>query len=377
MAIRSRLFSHSARLNENSALLSSKNYVIVLLDIHSDDQCLRETLKRIPNCDYNRAITVNHCLDLVKSDVMKDALLILIISKRFVSFVQQSLLRTLPKPSYIYLFDEVRYTDDVWSDQRYRGSFGCVQLLNDKIKLDIDAMRHRRDVLSSGFEFVTENSAEFLWNRFLVNILHHLKNTDTAKREIVHLMRLHSQENEHQLRSIDRFVTEYRADQVIRWYTEDNSVHFLLNRSLRDGDINEIFSWRVIIQDLHEQLRTLRSTQHENGSLTVYRGQQMDIDRLNGLRQSIGKLICMDSFVSTTRNREIALIFAGSECRDDPSRQPILFTIFIASNITEYYRCSCKSPQIFFPMKKNTYFSCDRCSAYKKFVSSMVFGMLT
>ena len=333
MASRSRLFSSNAPFGEETSIFSQQNYVIALLNIYSDDQYLRETLERIPDCVYTRAITIHECLNLLRNDELKNALLILIISKRFANFVQQKLPRVLRMRTYIYLFGDVHDDDHGVNDERYRGSFDSVQSLVDKITLDMGTGREKKEIISGGFEFVTENNAEFLWCRFFINVLHHLQNTDVAQREMVYSIRLHCGQGVRSTSFIDVFQREYCANHAINWYTCLGALYPALNRSLCHGDINEIFSLRVAIRSLHEQLRESSSVQSYNGSLVVYRGQCLHIDHINSLSQAIGKLICMNSFVSTNRSSELVMMFAGDPS-DDPSRTPTFFTISIDSSKT-------------------------------------------
>jgi hypothetical protein len=159
-------------------------------------------------------------------------------------------------------------------------------------------------------------------------------NTDLAKHEMPHWMRLHYCRDERHLSLIDQFEREYCADQVIYSYTREEIFYHVLNSGLRKGELNEIFSCRVAIHDLHEQLRELSSKQNHDGSIVVYRGQRLHIDHIHTLAQSIGKLICMNSFVSTSTNRDAALMFTGSP-GSDSSLPSILFTISIDSSSTE------------------------------------------
>ena len=334
MATRSRLFSLNTPSRVDSRISSQQNYIIALLDNYSYDQYLRETLERIPDCVYTRAITTHDCLDLLRNDEMRNALLILIISKRYADFVQQKLPTVLRMRTYIYLFGDVHDSDRGVNDEQYRGSFDSVQPLVDKIKVDIAMARKENEVTASGFDLITENSTEFLWYRFFINVLHHLENTNAGQREMTQSMRARAGQGEHLMSFINEFERDYRADRVVYWYTCGGTFYAALNRSLRQGDINEIFSFRVAIRDLHEQLRKLSSHQDDvYGSIVVYRGQWLHIDQINSLAQCIGKLICMNSFISSSRARDLAMMFAEN-LSDTLPLVSTLFTILIDSRNT-------------------------------------------
>jgi hypothetical protein len=150
------------------------------------------------------------------------------------------------------------------------------------------------------------------------------------------LVRNNYQESQYKHHMVNEFEHEYRIDTVIRWYTRDIFYGFF-NKTLRSDDINKIFSWRVCIQDLDRSLRQLREEQVYFTQMSLFRGQDLHMNDLNKLKENVGKLVTMTSFLSTSADRNVAAVFADSG-HDDPMLSGVLFTINVdSSNIGIVY----------------------------------------
>ncbi|CAF1477232.1 unnamed protein product, partial [Rotaria sordida] len=113
-----------------------------------------------------------------------------------------------------------------------------------------------------------------------------------------------------QLAKINEFDEKYCADDAILWYTKDTFLYRELNKAIRTPDFDVSFAFRFYIRDVYQQLKMLYEEQafflH---TMTVYRGQQMqprEVERL-----TIGKLISVDSFFSTSTDQRVAIVYAG------------------------------------------------------------------
>ncbi|CAF4196021.1 unnamed protein product, partial [Adineta steineri] len=331
MVTRPHLFARTYDVNHNFDHISSpKKSIILLLDTFSDDLHLRLKLDHLSNCHYFQAYTTDHCLDLINKDYIKDSLMLLIISTPFVDFVFDTLLEIMPQLSYIYLFNTTPYNQNSVRDLRLRGIFDTVQLLTEQIRQDIENFEYST-YKSADIQYILGDSAVFFWYRFFFNILDHLKHTDIAKHEMISRVRAIYEDNMCRLAEIGLFENAYYSDDVISWYTKDSFFDLHLNRALRSHDINEIFLWRFYISDLDRKLRELRSKQMDSQSKCVFRGQRLYTYNLRKLATSVGKLISMTSFLSTTSDYHLAKIFAGNTPVDSPV-QSVVYNIFIESN---------------------------------------------
>ena len=85
----------------------------------------------------------------------------------------------------------------------------------------------------------------------------------------------------------------------------------MLNKALRVENIDILILFRFFIRDIHQQLAQLQNIQSSE-SIRVYRGQLMSNDEVAVLKNSIGELVGMNSFLSTSTSRDNALFLINS-----------------------------------------------------------------
>src|SRR5205085_5803120 len=117
----------------------------------------------------------------------------------------------------------------------------------------------------------------------------------------------------------DDFSQTYDASDALRWYSSDSFTYRLLNKAIRTEDIDLLFACRFFIVDLHRQLESLHKPYMELihscdlDEFIVYRGQQMTLEDFAKLKANVGKLISINSFLSASTDRQVALIYAGDK----------------------------------------------------------------
>jgi hypothetical protein len=146
-----------------------------------------------------------------------------------------------------------------------------------------------------------------------------------------------------QLNKIKDFVTNYKPENAIQWYTKDTFIYRLLNRALRQHNIELLFLFGFIIKDIQKQLKKEHETfkLEHNSIVKVYRGQMMSLKEIKQLRdeRSVAWLV-NNSFFSTTFDRDIALIFLnGTAPQSDDELQSVLFEIEVNTQIKSRPYC--------------------------------------
>ncbi|UJR06970.1 hypothetical protein I4U23_011258 [Adineta vaga] len=130
------------------------------------------------------------------------------------------------------------------------------------------------------------------------------------------------------LRIVDEFDQTYIPNRAIYWYTRNGFLYTLVNQALRQQNIEALLLLHFFIRDLDLQLLAA-SEQVENINWeqldNLYRGQRMSIDEIEDLKVSYQQGF-FQSFLSTTKNIEVARMFSGSGAieKDEPV-QPVLF----------------------------------------------------
>lgn len=114
---------------------------------------------------------------------------------------------------------------------------------------------------------------------------------------------------------ITRFENEYKPELAVWWYTYPSFIYSFLNYALRTMEADSIINMGFFIRDLHRQIEQLYQTQvnsYHGQSFTVYRGQGLSTNDYEKLRKTTGGLISFNNFLSTSRDREVSLIYAAT-----------------------------------------------------------------
>ncbi|CAF3562162.1 unnamed protein product [Rotaria socialis] len=228
---------------------------------------------------------------------------------------------------YIYCFNKEANLE--WSR-----SFSKVKAVCNKLDELIDVIRvdqkHRsRNEESLGIDILdrssTELNGDFLHSQLLIDVLIRMKPSEQDQNELIELLKTEYKGNEAELRRVHEFASKYASNCAIWWYTRDSFVYRLLNKALRVRNVEMIFLMRNIIRDVYEQLRVNQCEKR----VIVYRGQMISGNEMKKLRASIGNIISLNSFLSTSLNRKIAERFVGQSigsCSSD-DRVGVIFEI--------------------------------------------------
>jgi tetratricopeptide (TPR) repeat protein len=141
-------------------------------------------------------------------------------------------------------------------------------------------------------------NGQFVFSQVLFDCLLRLKYNQTDKAELISCCKSEHDGNRMELKNLSEFEKDYTPGKALRWYTKDTFFYKSLNAALRKQNIHMIFLFREFISDIQRQLQKYQSDK----VLKVYRGQMMSSEEVERLKQSIGKLISINSFFSTSTN---------------------------------------------------------------------------
>lgn len=173
------------------------------------------------------------------------------------------------------------------------------------------------------FRDLSEANTAFLRFQLLADIILRLDHNDFAKNEMLEICKEKFVSNPNELTKIEIFEKTYMPKNAITWYTKDCFLYRLLNESLQSENIDLIVKLRYFIHDLHNQLTELHSNYlryllPNQLILKLYRGLRMTLNDLEKFRQNEDNLVSTNSFLSTTRDYQAALFFAGEGKIEDP-----------------------------------------------------------
>jgi tetratricopeptide (TPR) repeat protein len=165
----------------------------------------------------------------------------------------------------------------------------------------------------------------------LIEVLLKKKPSENGKQVFSEQCRHYYADNPTTLNMIDEFHQTYESQKAVWWYTRNTFLYFLLNKSLRQQNIEMIMSLHFFLYDLHHQLSvTYEGTNPRTTIEKYYRGQIMTLAEIRTLQErgtAYGS-ITLNSFLSTTKDYQMALVFAGSGSYDrDNELQSVIFII--------------------------------------------------
>ncbi len=186
----------------------------------------------------------------------------------------------------------------------------------------------------------SEINGHFIHSQLLIDCLIRMKSDSTDKVELISLCKKEYEGNIEELKILKEFEEGYSPIYALWWYTRQSFLYRLLNKALRMQNIDLLYLFRFFIRDMERQLENSKCT----SPIRVYRGQLMSKDEVEILKNSTGEFISINSFLSTSLDRNLALSFiTSSDDSNDLERvffeinaDPQLENIKPFSNITSY-----------------------------------------
>ncbi|CAM2727274.1 unnamed protein product [Rotaria socialis] len=185
-----------------------------------------------------------------------------------------------------------------------------------------------------GNQELNQISRSFMYSQLLKEILLEMNYGEQSIKVLAEFCRESFSKNEEQLRFIGEFEQDYRKYTPIWWYTREGFTYQMLNRSLRTNEIDIIGAMGFFLKDIHHQIKDEYLKRINRKALfIVYRGQGLMNDEFNNMRSNIGGLFSFNSFLSTSVDRNVAMIFAKKRA-NQPNKIPILFELQVDPTLT-------------------------------------------
>ncbi len=172
----------------------------------------------------------------------------------------------------------------------------------------------------------------FMYTQILKDILLTIKFEQNHIQEFIEHCREQFIDNEEELVNVKELERKYHKETPVWWYTCESFLYPMLNTALRLMDVDVMIKMGFFITDLHCQIKELHTEQFgdhtSSTTLTVYRGQGMSKKDFEQMTKTMGGLIAFNSFLSTSRVRQISLNFARNAL-SNPDLVGILFVMTI------------------------------------------------
>ena len=133
----------------------------------------------------------------------------------------------------------------------------------------------------------TENA--MTWWREFITCLMHLPYPENYRERLIVELKDYYKGKRNELKDLEEFERTYQASNALRWYTRDAFLYRLLNRALRQHNIELMFLFGFYVKDIYQQLKQeyqqFKVSHFESEAIYVYRGQSMAKDEIEFLNQ--------------------------------------------------------------------------------------------
>ncbi|CAF5103751.1 unnamed protein product, partial [Rotaria sp. Silwood1] len=171
--------------------------------------------------------------------------------------------------------------------------------------------------------------ALFMYTQLLKEALLEIEDDDKKSiKDLVDYCREQDDISEDQIKLVER---EYRHHTPIWWYTAETFIYSMLNRGLREMDVDIILKMGFFIRHLHQHITELHHEQ--KGSMPtnfqVFRGQGFSMEDFEKMKKTKGGLMSFNNFLSTSRNRQISFNNFARPAASNTNSVGILFVMTI------------------------------------------------
>ena len=163
---------------------------------------------------------------------------------------------------------------------------------------------------------------QFIYSQLLIDLLLRLKPSANDRTKFLAHCKEQYREIDHELRFIEQFQNEYSSTDALDWYMKDSFLYRVLTRILRLENLDHLFFSRFLLQDLSQAMGKNKC----RSNIRAYRCQRLTKDEIRFLGNSVGCLLSINSFLSTSIHRDLVLVFLKQAASTDDLER-VLFEI--------------------------------------------------
>mgnify|MGYP002384916489 FL=1 len=261
---------------------------------------------------------VDECVDFIND--VKDNRIILIIGPSTGAKVLRRVL-DVSQIQVVFLVCSNHTMRPIWATEC--GPIRCITVNSTSVyqQIEIFIANHTVgiDILDSSIISTNQNKfdARFVYCQILKYVLTGMIYSNDDTNDMIEFFRNKFKHQPITLKSIEEFGKHYEPNKAIWFYTNYIFLYKTVNSALRTFDIRALYAMRVFLKDLHLQIARLHVTTQIIAVLKLYRGVVMPTTDFEKIKDKTGKLLSFNDFLSTSKNQDVALMFASSSLLDE------------------------------------------------------------
>ncbi|CAF4953134.1 unnamed protein product, partial [Rotaria socialis] len=322
----------------------TQNYLLIWVDQNIDENTkdCRDTLAQLRAVvnEVNVCTTPERCVEFLNE--MDDRRAFVISS----GALGKSLLHDIhgmPKVNAIYIFCGSKALHEAWAKDwpKIRGVFTSIKPICESLK----KVAHECDHDSIPMSFVpkqtmTEGATgsdsktldqlppSYMYSVIFKDIILEIDDDDEKS---MNTLAIYCQKQNIPEQKINEFKRNYHQKSAVWWYTKEIFLYGMLNRGLRSLDMEAMSKLGFFIRKLHLELEQLHKEQSASfkKSFTVYRGQGLSQQDFQNLMDSKGGLLSFNNFLSTSKQKEVAMNFIQDSPHESTDIVGVIFIMTI------------------------------------------------
>ncbi|CAF1510303.1 unnamed protein product, partial [Rotaria sp. Silwood1] len=281
-----------------------QNFLLVWLDanLQESDNDFTNSLQHLRKivASITTFTDAQQCVNFL-SEIKKEKVFMIVSGSLGRQIVPE--IEALPQLEAIYVFCGNQSVHEQWAKKisKVKGVYTKIEPICQALEID----RQRCDQAMIPISF-NGRDALFMYTQLLKEALLEIEDDDVKSiKDLVEYCRLQDDIDEGQITKVEN---EYRDHTPIWWYTAETFIYPMLNRGLRQMDVDIILKMGFFIRHLHQHITQLHSEQQGNmpTNFQVFRGQGLSMEDFEKMKKTKGGLMSFNNFLSTSRNREIS-----------------------------------------------------------------------
>ncbi|CAF1386387.1 unnamed protein product [Rotaria sordida] len=311
-----------------------QNFLLVWLDANIDEskedfQNSLKLLRRIV-ASITTFTDAQQCFDYL-SGITKEKAFMIVSGSLGQKFVPE--MEAIPQLESVYVFCGNQSYHEQWANKvsKIKGVYTKIEPICKA--LEIDRQRCDQTMISISFDGL---DALFMYTQLLKEAVLEIEDDDAKSiKDLVEYCRLQNDIDDDEIKKVQR---EYRDHTPIWWYTAPYFMYSMLNRGLRQMDVDIILKMGFFIRHLHQHITDLHREQQNSGAampskFQVFRGQGLSMEAFEKMKKTKGGLMSFNNFLSTSRNRDISFKTFARPAAFDANTVGILFIMNIDTAI--------------------------------------------
>ncbi|CAF1228624.1 unnamed protein product [Rotaria sordida] len=311
-----------------------QNFLLVWLDANVDEskedfQTSLKHLRRIV-ASITTFTDAQQCFDYL-SGITKEKAFMIVSGSLGQKIVPE--METMPQLESVYVFCGNQSYHEQWANKipKIKGVYTKIEPICKA--LEIDRQRCDQAMISISFNGL---DALFMYTQLLKEAVLEIEDDDAKSiKDLVEYCRLQNDIDDDEIKKVQR---EYRDHTPIWWYTAPYFMYSMLNRGLRQMDVDIILKMGFFIHHLHQHITDLHREQQSSkaampSKFQVFRGQGLSMESFEKMKKTKGGLMSFNNFLSTSRNREISFKTFARAAAFDADSVGILFIMNIDTAI--------------------------------------------